>query len=26
VLLLWPAIASAYLFALAGRPGWGERG
>ena len=23
VLLLWPALASAYLFALAGRPGWG---
>jgi len=26
VLLLWPAVASAYLFALAGRPGWGEAG
>ena len=26
VLILWPAIASAFLFALAGRPGWGERG
>jgi VanZ family protein len=26
VLLLWPAIASAFLFALAGRPGWGEAG
>ena len=24
VLLLWPAVASAYLFALAGRPSWGE--
>ena len=24
VLLLWPAFASAFLFALAGRPGWGE--
>lgn len=24
VLLLWPAIASAFLFALAGRPHWGE--
>jgi len=24
VLLLWPAMASAFLFALAGRPGWGE--
>ncbi len=24
VLLLWPAVASAFLFALAGRPGWGE--
>lgn len=23
VLLLWPALASAYLFALAGRPAWG---
>jgi VanZ family protein len=26
VLLLWPAVASAFLFALAGRPGWGESG
>ena len=26
VLILWPAIASAFLFALAGRPGWGEQG
>jgi len=24
VLLLWPAVASAFLFALAGQPGWGE--
>ena len=24
VLLLWPAVASAFLFWLAGRPGWGE--
>ena len=24
VLLLWPAVASAFLFALAGRPGWGK--
>ena len=24
VLLLWPAVASTFLFALAGRPGWGE--
>ena len=24
VLLLWPAVASVFLFALAGRPGWGE--
>jgi hypothetical protein len=24
VLLAWPAVASAFLFALAGRPGWGE--
>ena len=24
VLLLWPAVASGYLFALAGRPSWGE--
>jgi len=24
VLLLWPAVASVYLFALAGRPRWGE--
>ena len=24
VLLLWPAFASAFLFVLAGRPGWGE--
>ncbi len=24
VLLLWPAAASAFLFALAGRPDWGE--
>ena len=24
VLLLWPAMASAFLFGLAGRPGWGE--
>ena len=26
VLLLWPAVASTFLFALAGRPGWGEPG
>ena len=26
VLLLWPAVASGFLFALAGRPGWGEPG
>jgi VanZ family protein len=26
VLILWPAIASAFLFTLAGRPGWGEPG
>jgi len=26
VLLLWPGVASAYLFALAGRPGWGDAG
>jgi len=26
VLLLWPAMASAFLFVLAGRPGWGEPG
>jgi VanZ family protein len=26
VLLLWPAVASAFLFLLAGRPGWGEPG
>jgi len=26
VLLLWPAVASVFLFALAGRPGWGEPG
>jgi VanZ family protein len=26
VLLIWPAVASAFLFALAGRPGWGESG
>ncbi len=26
VLLLWPAAASALLFALAGRPSWGEAG
>jgi VanZ family protein len=26
VLLLWPAVASAFLFWLAGRPGWGESG
>ena len=26
VLLLWPAVACAFLFALAGRPGWGEPG
>jgi hypothetical protein len=24
VLLLWPVAASAYLFALAGRPDWGS--
>ena len=24
VLLLWPAVASVFLLALAGRPGWGE--
>ncbi len=24
VLLLWPVAASAFLFTLAGRPGWGE--
>jgi hypothetical protein len=24
VLMLWPIAASAYLFVLAGRPGWGE--
>jgi VanZ family protein len=24
VLLLWPAVASVFLFALAGRPGWGK--
>ena len=24
VLLLWPAVASAYLFVLAGRPRWGD--
>ena len=24
VLMLWPLAASAFLFALAGRPGWGE--
>jgi hypothetical protein len=24
VLLIWPFAASAFLFALAGRPGWGE--
>jgi len=24
VLLVWPAVASLFLFALAGRPGWGE--
>lgn len=24
ILLLWPVAASAFLFALAGRPGWGE--
>jgi hypothetical protein len=24
VLLAWPAVASVFLFALAGRPGWGE--
>ena len=24
VLLLWPAVASLFLLALAGRPGWGE--
>jgi VanZ family protein len=24
VLLMWPVAASAFLFALAGRPGWGE--
>jgi len=24
VLLLWPAVASAFLFALAGRPAWGD--
>ncbi len=26
VLLAWPVVASAYLFALAGRPHWGETG
>jgi hypothetical protein len=26
VLLLWPAMASAFLFVLAGRPRWGEPG
>jgi VanZ family protein len=26
VLLVWPLAASAFLFALAGRPGWGESG
>jgi VanZ family protein len=26
VLLVWPAVASAFLFWLAGRPGWGESG
>ncbi|MET0682074.1 MAG: VanZ family protein [Casimicrobiaceae bacterium] len=26
VLLLWPVVASGFLFALAGRPGWGEPG
>ena len=26
VLLLWPAVASLFLFVLAGRPGWGEAG
>jgi VanZ family protein len=26
VLLLWPAMASAFLFMLAGRPRWGEPG
>ncbi len=25
VLLVWPVVASAYLFALAGRPDWGEQ-
>ena len=24
VLLVWPVAASAFLFALAGQPGWGE--
>ena len=24
VLLVWPAVASVFLFALAGRPGWGD--
>jgi len=24
VLLVWPAVASVFLLALAGRPGWGE--
>lgn len=24
VLLVWPVVASAFLFALAGRPGWGD--
>ena len=24
VLMLWPAVASVFLLALAGRPGWGE--
>src|SRR5206468_12450719 len=24
VLLVWPVVASAFLFALAGRPRWGE--
>jgi hypothetical protein len=24
VLIAWPVVATAFLFALAGRPGWGE--
>jgi hypothetical protein len=26
VLLVWPVAAAAWLFALAGRPAWGEPG